>query len=383
VAGKFKDGLALVDGVWMVKFKVQRKPPPGAPPGAKPTYIHVHRSTGTASKAVAVAIKKQLKDEALKAAAGIPTVAGAPTLREALGRWLEDHRNTRSKSHRNNVRWAIEGHFAHLLDTRLPDLTTSAVESALAAFLEKQNHLGRQNTPGGRNALLRALNCVVGWAIHLGQIQARPYRSKMERVQEQPRPHLPTTKLRAFLEHLQEHAPPHAFGIAALMAGTGARESEARHARIELVDLKARAFTPWDPVVGTKGKEAKPIALPDWMLPLLKAWIGQRREGLLFPSKRGGPHPRGWTRPYVQAAGAAVGLPGLTPHRLRATFATLLSEAGTPERAIGEALRHKDGRTTRRYLVPNLELARDGANRVAEASGLGGIQVAKKKSERR
>jgi site-specific recombinase XerD len=48
-------------------------------------------------------------------------------------------------------------------------------------------------------------------------------------------------------------------------------------------------------------------------------------------------------------ASNAVGVPGLSPHKLRASFATLLSEGGTPVQTIQRMLRHKDVKTTVGY----------------------------------
>jgi hypothetical protein len=49
------------------------------------------------------------------------------------------------------------------------------------------------------------------------------------------------------------------------------------------------------------------------------------------------------------------GIVGLTPHRLRGTYATLLSEAGVPIHDIQRALGHKSIMTTAGYLEVNMD----------------------------
>ncbi|MFC0573367.1 tyrosine-type recombinase/integrase [Paraburkholderia solisilvae] len=62
--------------------------------------------------------------------------------------------------------------------------------------------------------------------------------------------------------------------------------------------------------------------------------------------------------------------PASAAHRLRGTFATLLSEHGTPVQTIQRVLRHKDVRTTLGYLESDLAHAARAQARIAEQGGL-------------
>jgi integrase len=74
------------------------------------------------------------------------------------------------------------------------------------------------------------------------------------------------------------------------------------------------------------------------------------------------------------AACKAAGIQRLVPHRLRATYATWLSEAGVPIQDIQAALGHKDIRTTAIYLGVDLGRVAAAQRRVAARTGLGGIK---------
>ncbi len=108
-----------------------------------------------------------------------------------------------------------------------------------------------------------------------------------------------------------------------------------------------------------------------WAVAEIVAMVGGRQEGLLVPdSERGGPLKRCCTLQAVKTAGAAMGIPGLTPHALRGTYATLLSLEGAQVKAIQAALRHKDARTTQAYIRPVMDSLREAGARVGERAGL-------------
>jgi integrase len=65
-----------------------------------------------------------------------------------------------------------------------------------------------------------------------------------------------------------------------------------------------------------------------------------------------------------------LGIKGLTPHRLRGTYATLLSEMGVPVQDIQKIMRHKDIKTTMAYLETNLERVRKAQNDLAQRTGM-------------
>jgi integrase len=103
----------------------------------------------------------------------------------------------------------------------------------------------------------------------------------------------------------------------------------------------------------------------------LKPLKGKNDEGWMFPSKDGEPHRTGFSRKPIDRAGKKVGLVELTPHRLRATFATMHVEAGTALPKVQKMLGHSDITTTMRYVEDSTTGLREAQAKVAKAMGLG------------
>jgi site-specific recombinase XerD len=57
----------------------------------------------------------------------------------------------------------------------------------------------------------------------------------------------------------------------------------------------------------------------------------------------------------VNEIGQRIGIPDLTPHWLRYTFAKMLEKAGAPIEAIRDLLGHNSIETTRRYLRSSMD----------------------------
>jgi integrase len=147
------------------------------------------------------------------------------------------------------------------------------------------------------------------------------------------------------------------------MLALGLRESEALGLQWEFLDLDRGTM-----VVGrikdarfvTKGGEARQLPIPAWLLERLKArWERNKKpkEGLVMPgpldpiSRKPLPHSAGYTRPLVKRVGASLGLVGLSPHRLRASFISALAlEAKVPLPQVQKMAGHKHLATTMRYV---------------------------------
>lgn len=341
-----------------------------------------HGSTGCEDKALAVKWLKDFRDglvEGTRDSRGRSTV---PTLLQALERMEKDQTTGHSESHRENIRSDVQAHMQALHDKPLDEITTQDVKAILNGFLAKKNVTGRYNTAGGANHVLRSLGAIMAWAEEGEVIERRAYRVKAIKVQEVPRPSLTIEQLGPFLAAVEQVAPPDARDLIILEAGMGLRESEARHALVQHANLQRMEFIPYHPEVGTKGKEAKPVPIPEWTRPHLARMIGGRKAGLLVPGHgENGAHGRLYTLHYVKLAGALIGVVNLTPHRLRATYATLLSAQGVPPREIQEALRHKHLKTTLPYLVAQGgDAVRRAADQIGTAAGL--VQDLDNKSNR-
>lgn len=289
-----------------------------------------------------------------------------PTLGGLLQEWEQVAGATNSKGEVDRMRSAITTHFRSLLTFPVDQLTTDRVQACLLGYLESTGSgPGRQgHSAGGANALLLRLNTLMGWAIRCGYLAKKPYEVRRFKKQQVPRPVVRTAKTKSFLAVVESLAKsPDRKLATVVMLGLGLRESEALGLRWEFLDLENASVT-----VGrnensrfvTKGGEARQLPIPEWLLDRLKArWEGFKKpgKGLVMAgqvdpeTKEPLPHSAGYTRPLVKKIGVALGLPGLTPHRLRASFISALAlEAGVPPPQVQQMAGHKHLVTTMRYV---------------------------------
>lgn len=369
---KFKNCLAKTPNGYLFKFQ-----------GKDGKFYH--GATGCFTLAAAEQVLRQKREDAALRAVGVPPASDAPTLADLARKWAraQELRKGLGTTHVRNVmghcgmvrdpqsgEWVRakgRAYLKQLLGLRVSKIRPADAEGVVDAYLSVKG-----NTAGGANSVLRSLGLLVGFALKRGYLTHRPLFVDLLPVQEKPKPFLPAERLAEFFQVLQaQGAPLRAQRLCWLMVTLGLRESEARHARIEHTDLVNLWHTPYDPEVGTKGGEAKPVPIFPWAAPEIAAMVGERKAGLLvagrFPGRAA---KRGYTLPYVTAAGAAMGIPGLTPHALRGTCATLLSIEGAQVKAIQEGvMRHKDPRTTNGYIRPVLSSVREAGARVGEKAG--------------
>jgi integrase len=140
---------------------------------------------------------------------------------------------------------------------------------------------------------------------------------------------------------------PRDAAIVAVMKYAGARAEECE--RLDLDDVVITARTGSIRLHG-KGDEVREVPLPAVARTLISAWIEvrSRAPGRLFTGQRGPLTVSGITQ-VVLAVGAAAGLPGLRPHRLRHTYATRLRQGGADVAQVQALLGHASVETSSRY----------------------------------
>lgn len=141
--------------------------------------------------------------------------------------------------------------------------------------------------------------------------------------------------------------------LAAFMAGTGVRISEARALRWEHLDLTQGTVQ----IHGTKSESSRrSVNLPAWLTErMLTRSQTSPAHGYVFSS----PYLSDQERPWDQSNSAeslsdvlhGAGFPWATPHTFRRTVATLLHEAGVPLVKIADQLGHADPTMTARVYL--------------------------------
>ncbi len=133
-----------------------------------------------------------------------------------------------------------------------------------------------------------------------------------------------------------------------LMYACGLRVAEVASLRWKDLDLEER----WLRVMG-KGEKERMVPFGRTAQEALARWkaISQSLpEAPLFPGKRGGALTVRTIHRVVTAAAGLAGLPDVTPHVLRHSFATHMLEGGASLRVLQELLGHESLLTTQKYL---------------------------------
>jgi len=336
-ANVFKRG-----GVWHYRFQV--------------AGVRYRRSTGLASRRAAEQVAQREYDAAvLRANGGEPV----PTLAELAQAWIEVHRPVSSAAHIRSVELFQRLHMFDLGAKSINEITTLDVEMARNLYL-------LTHKPASANHWLRIVKLLTMWAVKRRMLAAMPWHVPMLKVQKRPRSILPLEAARAWFAAVDE-ATAHAPGIGTavrLMFGLGLREGEVISARWEWIDWARKTYTPGI----TKGREAEPVPMAGW----LREHLQSRRQpaGLIVKKPDGRAFSSGFARQAIRRANETCAVKDITPHRLRGTFATLMSEAGVPIQTVQRVMRHKSFTTTLGYLESNLDAAAQAQERIGMSAKL-------------
>lgn len=322
--------------VWHYRFQVAGRP-------------RVQRSTGEEIRTKAEAVAAKAHADALLRARGDEP---CPTLRELVAMWLEAHAKVHSESHLEAMRVMQRNHLYGLADLRLDQFTTANVEEA------RNLHL-LTHAPSSCNQWVSMLRLLVNWAIRRRMLRVRDWEVKMIKTQKRPRVILPVAKTLAWLEAFDAANEPSLRLAVRLAQGMGLRESEALGGRWEWLDFERGLYTPGR----TKERHSTPRPVPAWLLEYLRPLA--KPQGLMAPRNgQDRPHPPGALRKAMRAANVVVEIVGLTPHRLRGSYATHLSEAGVPIQDIQRVLGHQKLATTLGYLEVDLNRVTKGQDSI-------------------
>jgi len=312
---RWKDGLKKVGKVYHYRFAIKGK-------------IR-HGSTGCADRTAAEKWLKHHRDTLVLCAEGIH---GITTLGVLISKWKTAVANVFSKKHVEITVRQLKKHFDHMLTRPITELTHEVVQEVINDYLDCQGFsparngrlVPRPHTSGGVEALMRRLNTIMSYAIKLKMIGELPYFVIMSEAQEIDRPVLMACQMVNFIAHVDKSRNPHVHMAVRLMVGLGLREGEALAARWEWFHLDAGIYCGQG-----KQKNAHSIPIPDWLQDWLRAWPERVASGLMMPSelldKEGNqqPHYSQFTSKAVRRAGVALGVPKLSPHGIRASFATI------------------------------------------------------------
>ncbi len=209
---------------------------------------------------------------------------------------------------------------------------------------------------------LACLSSFFGFLQDMGYLQGNPARGlplpKVEQL-------VPVTLSREDAHRLIAAADkPWHRCLVILLLTTGIRRSEAAQITLEDIDLDNGQF-----LVHGKGAKKRTVPLTPESMEAIRHYLQHRRKTdshRLFVSQTGKPiHGRAINRMLNRLlAKAGLAGKGITPHKLRHTFATTLIQNGVDIKTVQELLGHSDIQTTARYLHSDTRTKQQAVERI-------------------
>ncbi len=205
---------------------------------------------------------------------------------------------------------------------------------------------GQGCTPNTIHAHLASLRSFAAWLVRRGDLKRNPT-EKLPGVRRPRRLHrsVPVEWLDRIIA-ADLSARDRALLLVAQTCGL--RRQELVNLNLEDLDLEHQALVVRD----GKGGDERALPLAPATIAAIEVWLGERgREpGPLFTGCRGMRLGQQGVGGVLSAAARKAGLPHITPHQLRHTWATQAVNEGVPVHVVQAALGHASLETTARYL---------------------------------
>lgn len=319
----------------------------------------LHGSTRAKDLATARRILEVKRKEALEGQYGI--TGKVPTMKEVYRTWEKTLRTVHSAKHLVTVECIVRRWILPALGARPVDQIRNQEALNLRSSVLAAGRSGRY-----ANNVLQTCKLLLNFAVKLRMLNSLRFSLPPLRLQVKPRPTVPISKVREFLNAADQIAENSQVSeMLWTLLGLGLREGELLGMRWEWFDPCQRTYT----VGKAKGKEARVLPVPDWLWG--KLWVFPRASlEWVFPALDGLPHRSGYLRKPLARLCKAQGLGNVTQHRLRASFATLHAEAGTPLTEIQGMLGHKSTQVTELYINRSMKAKREAQDVLSRRIGL-------------
>jgi integrase len=308
-----------------------------------------------------------------------PAVEQDPTFHEFASDWLDAHEGEWRERTRQDYRWALTYHLLpFFMRHRLSQITTAEVDRYRAEKL-KEGRLGALSI----NKTLVRLAQILEVAVEYGFIERNPARGRRRRLKvSKPVPVWldSAEQIAALLDAAGGRTPRRA--ILATLTFAGLRIGELVELRWRDVDLAAGRITVRQAKTDAGARHIDLLPALRDELATLKADAKPASGERVFPVRGGGPMNPANIRhrilaPAVELASerletaGSTPLPdGLTPHKLRHTFASLLVALGTDPGAVMDQLGHEDAGFTLRVYRHGMRRDEDSRAQLAQLVGV-------------
>lgn len=283
--------------------------------------------------------------------------------RVTMGEWLADWMTTRTDlraTSRERLEGIVQRHIVPALGRYpLGELTHSTVQAWASKLLATQS-------PSSVRKIVNVLSGALTAAQRDGRIPSNPAHGlKLPKVVAGSKVYLShdeVAQLAAAVDAIgrgAENGARNGYGLLVrVLAYCGLRWGELSGLRVRDVDLKRGRLEVSHTIVEVKGAqhestpkdyEARSIPVPASLIAELRAHVaGRAPDDPVFPGSRGNGWLRGrvFRRGWLTAAAESIGRPGLTPHELRHTAASLAVSAGANVKAVQRMLGHASAAVT-------------------------------------
>ncbi len=351
-----------------------------------------HGDTGCESYSAAVEWLRAYRQRLSNKAVGIKSIEDTPTLEAALDGYETAQKGVVTDKYLSQKRDRIENHFSKELKRRLSEFDQEILEGARQRYLVGEwagngyTKKRKGRSVGGWNSLLRDLKAVFGWAVKRGLLDRVPFTMATTKTQESVKPVIWPEQAKAFLAAVDTWETQNVKTAIRAMLYLGLREDEALGMRWEWLSARAHTYRTGD----AKNRKARIIPVPAVLMAYIEKHHKRQAVGLVLSAADGAPHREGLTTECVRRAALAVHVAGMTPHRVRATFASSHHELGTPIGQIQAMLGHENQATTMGYIITRPKDLGEAQDRFAELlegkaakSGSRGVRVTKTKKAKK
>jgi integrase len=261
------------------------------------------------------------------------TVRSAPTVRDLIQRWREEHSpKNRPSTQRENEKLIRQWILSELGTRRVADLSYADIEAL------HRKITGKRGTPYRANRVLALISKMLSLAVRWEWRTDNPCRSIERNHEERRYRYLTPAELERLLAALADYPNQTAANVIRFLLLTGARSHEVFAARWQQFDLEAGVWTKPSSATKQNREHRVPLSAPARQL---LAGMDQT-DARLFPGLV--TVREDWLKICRQA-----GLAGVRVHDLRHSYASFLASAGLSLPVIGALLGHTTPSTTARY----------------------------------
>ena len=220
--------------------------------------------------------------------------------------------------------------------------------------------LSAEQSPGSVRKIVNVLSAGLQLAVDDGRLPANPAsRLKLPKQIKKRKKFLTHEQVAALAEAIDAKPAGEGFGLLILvLAYTGLRWGELSGLRVRDLDFSRGRLEVHSTLIEVNGVihestpkdyEARSIPVPAFILEQLATHVSgkSKDERVFVSSKAGGVLRNGnFRRGWFDDAAASIGIPGLTPHELRHTCASLAVSAGANVKALQRMLGHSSAKET-------------------------------------